>query len=292
MKKAAWFFLIPILLGLIAWVFHRKRTPVETAQVDRGPITETLSVDGVFRSRNRHVISAFASGEVQEIRWKVGDPVQRGQVLTRILWDLEPEPIRSPIRGVISRVWRESAGPVQRGEPLLEVLDPERLEVVAEVLTLEAARLRPGLRAKVQWNELPTPLRARIRRVSQAGFVKVTALGVEEERTEVVLGLEALPRGHHLPSGNLFHTEIVIETARVERALRVPLGAAFRRGTEWSVFLVEKGKAKVMRIARGIDDGKQVEVLDGLQEGQRVILYPGDRIREGLAVKPLEGGQP
>jgi HlyD family secretion protein len=291
MKKPFRLLLIPILLVLVVLVFHRPRTPVETAPVDRGPVTETLSVDGIFRSRHRHVISAFATGEVEEIRWKVGDPVHRGQILTRILWDLEPEPVRSPIRGVISRIWRESAGPVQRGEPLLEVLDPERLEVVAEVLTLEVPRLRPGLRAKVLWSGAPETLGARIRRVSQAGFVKVTALGVEEERTEVVLDLEALPRGHPLPSGHLFHTEIVIETARVEQALRVPLGATFRKGPEWSVFVVTGGRAKWTRIARGIDDGKRVEVLDGLQEGQKVILYPGDRIREGLPVKPMEGGQ-
>ncbi len=281
---------IILMVGLILlWIILRpKQIPVETVIATRGDVVETLTIDGYFRSLDRRVLSAFADGEVGTITLKAGEPVRKDQVITRILWDVTPEPLRSPLNGVVSRVWRETAGPVRRGEPLIEIIDPGRLEIVAEILTTDAARIRPGQSATVKGFGLKSPIPAQVKRLSQAAFVKVSALGVDEERTEVIL--EPLsPLSHQAPwTGNLFHAEVSIETARVGRCLKVPIGALIRSGGDWSVFVVNRRKAQRRSIARGIDDGHWVEILEGLTGIERVILYPEDRIREGIGVKLVE----
>jgi HlyD family secretion protein len=274
---------------ILLWIILRpKKIEVETVVVTRGDVVETITLDGYFRSLDRRILSAFADGEVEAITLKPGEPVRKNQVLTRIFWDVSPEPLHSPLDGVVSRVWRETAGPVRRGEPLIEIIDPKRLEIVAEILTTEAARVRTGQGATIMGFGLKSPIPAKVKRLSQAAFVKVSALGVDEERTEVIL--EPLsPVSNQAPwTGNLFHAEVSIETARVGRCLKVPIGALIRSGGEWSVFVVNRRKAQRRSIARGIDDGHWVEILEGLTGIERVILYPEDRIREGVGVKLVE----
>jgi HlyD family secretion protein len=289
MKHRYRIWIILTLFLFLLWVILRpKRIPVETVSVTRGDVAETISIDGYFRSLDRRVLSAFADGEIGTIILKAGEPVRKDQVITRILWDVNPEPLRSPLNGVVSRVMRETAGPVRRGEPLIEIIDPKRLEIVAEILTSDAARVRPGQNATVKGFGLKSAVPARVKRLSQAAFVKVSALGVDEERTEVIL--EPLrPISHQAPwTGNLFHAEVSIETARVSRCLKIPIGTLIRSGGEWSVFVVNERKAQRRSIARGIDDGHWVEILEGLTGIERVILYPEDRIREGIGVKLVE----
>jgi HlyD family secretion protein len=274
---------------ILLWIILRpKKIEVETVVVTRGDVVETITLDGYFRSLDRRVLSAFADGEVEAITLKPGEPVGKNQVLTRIFWDVSPEPLHSPLDGVVSRVWRETAGPVRRGEPLIEIIDPKRLEIVAEILTTDAARVRTGQGATVRGFGLTSPVPAKVKRLSQAAFVKVSALGVDEERTEVIL--EPLnPVSNQAPwTGNLFHAEVSIETARVKRCLKIPIGSLIRSGADWSVFVVNRGNAQRVSIARGIDDGHWVEILGGLTGIERVILYPEDRIREGVGVKLVE----
>jgi HlyD family secretion protein len=293
MKKSLKGTIILLTTGSVAWLLLKpSRIEVETALVEKGPVVETLSTDGYFRSEDRRTLSAFADGEIETLLLKPGDPVKKGQTLTRILWDVSPEPVRSPMNGVVSRVWRETAGPVRRGEPLLEVIDPVRLEVVGEILTTDASRIRPGQSALVRGFGSTVDLRARVKRLSRAAFVKVSALGVDEERTEVVLAPVEKPSVLAPWTGNLFHAEISIQTARVEKALKVPIGALIRSGGNWSVFAVKDRRAHSVPVARGIDDGHWVEILEGLGPGDRVILYPGDRIRPGSRIRLVESLNP
>jgi HlyD family secretion protein len=164
--------------------------------------------------------------------------------------------------------------------------------VVAEVLTLDAARVKPGQKARISGFGGDRVLSARVSRISRAGFVKMSALGVEEERTEVVLLPEKPPSGTESGSGNLFHAEVEIETASVEGALRIPLGTLFVDGGGPSVFVIGEGRAQIRRVVRGIDDGTLVVIRDGLAEGERIILYPGERIRDGTRVKLASPGNP
>jgi HlyD family secretion protein len=289
MKKPVTLGILGLTLTVLVWILLKPaRVEVETSFVEKGPLTETLTIDGYFRSLDRRAISAFADGEIEAIHLKPGEPVRKDQVITRILWDVSHEPLRSPIEGVVSRVWRETAGPVRRGDPLIEIVDPRKLEIVAEILTTDASRVRKGQNATVRGFGSKTALRARVERLSRAAFVKVSALGVDEERTEVIL--EPLDAVSSLApwTGNLFHAEISIETARVKHAMKVPIGALIRESGEWSVFVVNDGRARKRPVARGIDDGHWAEILEGLTGAERIILYPEDRVREGIRIKIVE----
>lgn len=289
MKKPAILGILALTLTVLVWILLRpERVEVETSFVEKGALTESLTIDGYFRSLDRRMISAFADGEMQSIQLKPGDPVRKGRVITRILWDVAPDPISSPIEGVVSRVWRETAGPVRRGDPLIEIVDPRQLEIVAEILTTDASRIRKGQEATVKGFGSKNPLRARVRRLSRAAFVKVSALGVDEERTEVILEpLEAIST--FAPwTGNLFHAEVSIETAHVKNAMKVPIGALIRSSGEWSVFVVNDRRASKLPVARGIDDGQWAQILEGLTGSERIILYPEDRVREGTRIKIVE----
>ena len=291
MKKTIGLSILVLCVGSLSWwLFQPERVEIETAFVEKWSITEYLASDGYFRSLDRRTLTAFADGEIESLVLKQGDPVKDGQVITRILWDVAPEPLLSPLSGVVSRVWRETAGPVRRGDPLIEIIDPKRLEIVAEILTSDAARIRPGQSATVKGFGSRSPLPARVKRLSRAAFIKVSALGVDEERTEVIL--EPLSSVSNLApwTGNLFHTEVNIETARVEHCLKVPIGSLVRSGGDWSVFIVRERRAHRIAVARGIDDGHWVEILAGLSGTERVILYPEDRVREGVGVKLSESG--
>jgi HlyD family secretion protein len=176
---------------------------------------------------------------------------------------------------------------VRRGEPLLELVDPEKLEVVAELLTPEAMQVRAGDRARIRgWGgpDRDGELESRVVRVSRAGFTKPSALGVEEERTEVVLELSGRsPNGFEL--GSEFHVEVEIETGRTPDALLVPVGSLFRDGDRWAAYVLESGRAEIRHVEVGRRNEESAEIVSGLKPGTRVVVYPGERVRAGLRIK-------
>ena len=191
--------------------------------------------------------------------------------------------LRSPAEGVVLRVYRESAGAVVPGEPLLEVGDPSGLDVVVDVLSSDAVRIRAGAEAWITGWGGEEELKARVRMVEPAGFTRVSALGIEEQRVNVVLDPDdASPGWARLGDG--FRVEARILVDRVEDALRVPTGALFRRGDGWAVFRVDGGRAAEAPIALGRRSQALAEVLSGVQAGDRVIVYPSDRVIDGVRV--------
>jgi HlyD family secretion protein len=215
-----------------------------------------------------------AQGEVEDLRLALqgppaGAPEGEGLLL-----------IRSPVAGTILRVHRESEGAVAPGEPLLEVGDPSALEVVVDLLSADAVRVPQGAEARISgWGgegELP----ARVRRVEPSGFTRVSALGIEEQRVNVLLDpVEAA--GWEL-LGDGFRVEARIVLDRVEDVLRVPAGAVFRQGDGWAAFRTEGGRLEEVRVVVGRRSQAEVEILEGLAEGDRVVVYPGDRVEDGV----------
>jgi HlyD family secretion protein len=197
----------------------------------------------------------------------------------------EPLSIRAPIDGVVLRVLRESESVVAAGEPLLEVGDARDLEIVSDYLSRDAVRIRPGSRALiVSWGGEGV-LEGRVRRVDPSGFTKVSALGVEEKRVNVIVELvtryedrEALADG--------FRVETRIVVAECDNVVRVPAGSLFRRGEGWAVFVIEDGRARLRLVEIGARTPATVEVSSGLVAGERVIPHPGDRISDGVRVAP------
>jgi HlyD family secretion protein len=201
----------------------------------------------------------------------------------------EPLVITAPVSGRILRVYQESARVVPGGFPLMEVGDPTDLEVRIEVLSRDGVAIHPGARVMLeQWGG-PEPLAARVRLVEPSAFTKISALGVEEQRVYVVADFtDALERRPTL--GDNYRVEARVVTWERPEALRAPAGALFQRGGAWQTFVAEGGRARLRVVKAGRSNGVQTEVIDGLREGDRVVVYPGDQVTDGARIAPLVVG--
>jgi len=190
--------------------------------------------------------------------------------------------MRAPVDGVVLRRIHESKAVVPAGEPLLELADPADLEIVADYLSTDAVRIRPGMAVLIdQWGG--GTLRGRVRRVEPYGFLKISALGVEEQRVNVIIVFDD-PREAWKSLGDGYRVEartIVWERTGV---VKVPTGALFRHGESWAVFAVEGGRARLKSVEVGQRNGLEAEVLKGLSPGELVVAHPSDAVRDGVRV--------
>ncbi len=194
-------------------------------------------------------------------------------------------PITAPITGQVLRVFHESATIVTAGSPLLELGDPADLEVEVDVLSSDAVRIRPGTAVFLeQWGG-EHPLTGRVRRVEPAAFTKISALGVEEQRVNVIIDFEH--QDVRVPLGDGFRVEARIVVWASEDVVKVPAGALFRSGRDWAVYCRVGGRAQLTRLTIGHRNETDAEVLSGLTQGAEVVLYPGDTVREGARLVPL-----
>jgi len=190
--------------------------------------------------------------------------------------------VETPVAGTILRVLTEDEQVVPPGTPIMEIGDPANLEVVVQLLSRDAVRVTPGAGAVIRgWGGPDLP--ATVDRIEPAAVTKVSALGIEEQRVEVVLSLT----GDAQDRQGLGHGFRVIAGIRVWQGtdvLSVPVGALFRDGSDWAVYAVQDGRARLRRITLGERDDANAQVLDGLAQGDRVILHPGDAMADGLRV--------
>jgi len=198
--------------------------------------------------------------------------------------------VASPVRGRVLKVVQESEAVVPTGTPLVEIADPRSLEAVVDVLSQDSVSIRPGMPASLEIGAGVAPLAARVRLVEPAAFTKISALGVEEQRVNVVLDFaEPLDRVETLGDG--YRVEARIVTHRVEGALKVPVGALFREGERWAVFAVDGGRAVTRPIRTSRRNGVEALVEDGLKEGETVVVYPSDALRDGARVEAKAAGR-
>lgn len=194
-------------------------------------------------------------------------------------------PLKAPVAGTLLKLRRESEGMVQAGEPLLELGDPQRLEVATEVLSTDAVRIQPGMAVIFERWGGGEALDGKVRRIEPTGFTKVSALGVEEQRVVVIADFTSDPqRWRHVGDGYRVESNFVLW--RSENVLRVPSSALFREGEVWSVFVVEDGKANKRTVRTGQRDGLVAEILSGLSEGEHVITHPDNALSDGVRVQP------
>lgn len=193
--------------------------------------------------------------------------------------------LRSPIDGVVLQRFRESESIVPAGEPLLEVADPANLEIVADLLSTDAVRVRSGQPVIVdRWGGGAT-LRGRVRRVEPFGFTKISALGVEEQRVNVVIDFED-PREGWNALGDGYRVEVRIVVWDSPDVVTVPTTALFRRGERWAAFVSDNRRARLVEIDVGERNEAAAEVRGGLAPGAMVIAHPSDRITDGTRVVP------
>lgn len=196
--------------------------------------------------------------------------------------------VRTPVAGQILRVEQESEATVAVGAPLLEVGQPAELEVVVDVLSTDAVQIRPGAPVRLlRWGRAE-PLDGRVRRVEPAAFTKVSALGVEEQRVNVVIDLTS-PAEKWQSLGDGYKVDASIIVASLDNAIKVPVSALFRDGNQWAVFTVANGKAARRIVQLGRRGGLEAVVEKGLQPGEKVIVHPGDSVRDGLRIKLTPG---
>ncbi|MDH3913536.1 MAG: HlyD family efflux transporter periplasmic adaptor subunit, partial [Rhodospirillales bacterium] len=191
--------------------------------------------------------------------------------------------VRAPVDGCVLRLVQESEAVIAAGAPLVEIGDPRDLEVVVDLLSRDAVRIREGAEVAIdEWGG-EAAVKGRVRRIEPTGFTKVSALGIEEQRVNVIIDFTDPPaRWQSLGHGYRVEAHIVVWQS--EDALKVPVSALFRHGEDWAVFVVTEGRARLRRVVVGHRNSLAAEVLDGLEEGERVVLYPSDRVSDGVAV--------
>jgi HlyD family secretion protein len=275
--------------------------PVETAPVVRGAFEEFLTEDAATRVREKFTVLAPVSGVLQRLRIHPGDAIQNGQTVATILWDWQ-RPVRAPAGGSVLRVFREDAGPIEMGTPILEIGDPNSLEIVVDLLTADAVRVVPGTRVRIdRWGGHST-LAGTVRLIEPAAFTKVSALGVEEQRVNALVDITS-PRDLWRNLGDNFRVECTLILAESADALKVPAGAVFREGDDWMLFRINSsGQAEKLAIEIAGRNPTEIAVreipVEGpssadrdsrapLQPEDLVIVYPGSQVRAGISVRGL-----
>jgi HlyD family secretion protein len=235
------------------------------------------------RMRSEELTSAVFAVKVAAEQVRVARAALAGEGASR---DRHIE-VLAPASGHVLRVLQKSEGVVQGGTPLVEVGNPEALELVVDLLTTDAVRVHPGTRVTIQgWGGERT-LAAQVRRVEPSAFTKLSALGVEEQRVNVIAAFTD-PQRDWSALGDGFRVEARLVLWRGEDVLKVPQGAAFRRGDGWAVFRVVSGKARLTPVRIGHRGETEVEVLSGLESGAVLVVHPGDRVKDGAPVEVVE----
>jgi HlyD family secretion protein len=253
--------------------------------LEQGGVAERARDRAVFerRAAEQELASArfsarVATHEVRMAQAALGTMNGRGQGA------LEQFAITSPVTGRVLRVLERSEGVVQAGRPILEVGDPSVLEAVVDVLTTDATAVTPGNPARiVHWGG-EGALSARVRLKEPSAFTRTSALGVEEQRVNVVLDLiDPYERWASLGDGYRVEADIIVD--RAEDVVRVPPGAIFRHRDGWAVFRVRDGFARLAPVDIGRRADAAVEITSGLDEGDAVVLHPSDRVVDGASVE-------
>lgn len=198
-------------------------------------------------------------------------------------------PVRAPVSGRVLRVLHQSESVVAAGTPLMVIGDPRDLEVVVELLSTDAVRIAEGAEAVIEGWGGAAPLAGRVRRIEPYGFTKVSALGIEEQRVNVVIDFVDPPERWR-PLGHGYRVDVRIVTWRGDDVLKVPTSALFRDRDEWVVFALAKGRAALRRVRIGHANDREAELLEGLDEGALVVLHPSDRIKDGTLIVSRDAG--
>lgn len=263
---------------------QRERQRAE--QLARDGVVSTQLLD---QARNADVT---AREELEAARYSVEAAASEVKIARAGLVGLDAGPeqarplieLRSPIAGSVLRVLEKSERVIPAGTPVLILGEPDKLEVVTDVLSTDAVKISPGAPVRIEGWGGDHPLRARVRRIEPAGFTKVSALGVEEQRVNIISDFVDSPGP--LGDGYRVETQIVIWSG--ENILKAPLSAVFRQQQGWSAFVIEGGRARRRDIQIGHRTETMVEILGGLSEQEVVILHPSNVVMDGVRVRTPE----
>jgi HlyD family secretion protein len=223
-----------------------------------------------------------AAGALQELRAAQARALEVQSAQSRA--PSENLTLRSPIDGVVLRRLRESEAVVPAGESLLEVGDPANLEIVADYLSADAVQMKPGMPVEIERWGGERPLTGRVRRVEPGGFLKISALGVEEQRVNVIIDFED-PRAAWAALGDGYRVEVRVVTWLGSDVVKIPGSALFRQGNGWAVFRVADRRAEIKTVEVGHRGELEAEIRSGLSPGDTVIVHPPEDLKPGAKVK-------
>jgi len=190
--------------------------------------------------------------------------------------------VRTPVSGRVLKINQESEAVVQPGAPLIQIGDPRDLEIIADLLPSDAVQINPDASVRIDGWGGP-PIEGRVIRIDPAGFLKVSALGIEEQRVRVTIDLVDPPEVW-ARLGHDFRVVVHVAVWKADDALTVPLGALFRKGDDWAVLTLRDGRAHSTAVEIGHRNARSAEVLSGLSRGDKVVLHPSDRISDGVRI--------
>ncbi len=289
--------ILVLVLLLLAWLMLRQpAVVVEVDKVKRGEMLVTIDGDGKTRVRERFVVTAPIAGKMRRIKLKEGDMVPKDFVVTGI----DPTPLErplppsagenfpnvtavkvySPVSGKILRIIEKDERIVAAGTPILEIGNSGNLEIVVDVLSAQATQIKPGDKMLIENWGGSQPLSARVRKIEPRAFTKVSALGVEEQRVNVVADLVSKNQA----LGDNFRVDTSIITWHEQDVLTVNSSALFRQGEKWNAFVVEGGRARQREVEIGHQNVSESEIIKGLSENDKVILHPSNQIEDGVSV--------
>lgn len=281
---------------LILWFFLRG-TPVsvETAASKRGPMIVTVDGEGKTRVRNKHIVTAPISGKMSRIRLTEGDNIPHDYPIAEI----DPNPpiqrtvdpnddhpniyaakVYAPIAGRVLRINEKSERFVTAGTPLIEIGYPNDLEIIVDILSTDAVKIPPGATMLIEIPDQGEPIRSRVRVIESQAATKVSALGVEEQRVNVIGEFI----GKDIRYGDNFRVDVRIVVWQSEDVLTIPSSALFRSGEDWNVFVVEGGRARLRAVTVGHQNNEYSEIMSGITVGDRVILHPPSQLTDGDSV--------
>jgi HlyD family secretion protein len=259
----------------------RNLTQVGLATVEARQAAET---EAAARQRALEAADAAVSAASHDVETVRATLLESGSQASRDVSGQATLTLRSPIDGVVLNRLHESEAVVPQGEPLVEVGNTSSLEVIADFLSTDAVKMQPGMPALIdQWGGSP-PFAAVVRRVEPEGFLKVSALGVEEQRVWVVIDFrDAAAAGRVLGDGYRVEARVVVWD-RAD-AIISPTSSLFRRGDGWAVFVEEGGAARERAVGVGHRDGTSAEILSGLTVGTKVVVYPPESVSDGTRIR-------
>jgi HlyD family secretion protein len=239
----------------------------------------------------KHLVSASAA-DASQARLKAAQAARDAAAaeLTRARSALQPADrtesgdvaVRSPVKGRVLSIPQKSENVVVAGTPLVQIGDPSHIEVIAEFLSQDAVRMHAGQHAFIEnWGGAPLP--ATVDRVEPVAHLKISALGVEEQRTNVILQFNDAVAAQRF--GHDFRVDARVAVEEEPNALRVPLGALFRHGDGWATYKVRDGRAVLTPLQTGIADESHRVVQSGLAAGDTVIVFPDPKIADGVRVQ-------
>lgn len=299
MKKSNKYILIAITAAvglLVVWLMFRPSTvTVETADVKVGDVTMTVDAEGRTRFRDKYTVTAPISGKMKRINLREGDLLPRGYVITEI----DPNPptprppeetdgrinpyaskVYAPVSGRVLQIFEKSERIIAAGAPIMELGNPGPVEIVIDVLSTQAGGIRPGTDILIDNESGGEPIKARVRTVEPQAITKVSALGVEERRVNIIADIMTKDTSF----GDNFRVDAHIIVWQAKNVLEIPSSAVFRNGDQWSVFVVEWKMAHRRDVTIGHQSPSATEILGGLEEGETVILHPPNDLSENSFV--------